>query len=239
MARIAQAYFHFHTRLSEKELRQFGHRVDHAARQAAIRNFKTAVLINVEIEEGSLIGRVTALAALVAIYTGLISDYKGVKDGIMEMCKDARSFGLDVCTKAIDLAGISNKQVYRIERRTKTVGKLGRLLTDVERLEKSIDDLTPTQMRNELNRLNHELQTIARDLDQKENEALGKVLEKTRLPLPNRWPTTDAEEPKAIVKPEQFELEIDRFGTEATPRRIYRPQQYESSFKVAPRKDVK
>ena len=61
MARVAQAYFHFHTRLAEREMRKFGRKVDQAARRAALRNFGTAVLINVEIEEGSLIGRVTIL----------------------------------------------------------------------------------------------------------------------------------------------------------------------------------
>jgi hypothetical protein len=67
MARVAQAYFHFHTRLAEKEMRKFGREVDQAARRAALRNFETAVLINVQIEEGSLIGRVPYKAEAISI----------------------------------------------------------------------------------------------------------------------------------------------------------------------------
>jgi hypothetical protein len=237
MARIAQAYFHFHTRFAEKEMRKFGRQVDLAARRAALRNFETATLINVEIEEGSLIGRVTAYASIVLATTSLVSNYKGVKDGVKEMCEDARSFGADVCAKAIDLAGVSDKQVYRLERRTKTVGKLSRFLSDVERLEKSVDDLTPAQMRKELGRLNHELQSIAKDMEPAEQKGLEKVLERTNLPPPKKWPVSD-EQQKAIMKPEQFELTY-----ESAPRledqSKRRPIRYKNSFKVVPQKRVK
>jgi hypothetical protein len=237
MARVAQAYFHFHTRLAERQMRKFGRQVDRAARRAALRNFETAVLINVDIEEGSLIGRVTAFASIVLATTTLVSNYKGVKDGVKEMCEDARSFGADVCQKAIDLAGVSDKQVYRVERRTKTVGKLNRFLSDVERLEKSVDDLTPSQMRKELGRLNHELQLIAKDMEPEEQNGLKKVLRRTNLPPPNKWPVTD-EQPKAILKPEQLELTYDstpRLEDQSKRRTI----RYENSFKVIPPKRAK
>jgi hypothetical protein len=238
MAQVAQAYFHFHTRIAEKEMRKFGRQVDQAARRAARRNFETAVLINVEIEEGSLIGRVTAFATILIATTSLISNYKGVKDGVKEMCEDARSFGADVCAKAVDLAGVSEKQVYRLERRTKTVGRLGRLLSDIERLEKSIDDLTPAQLRRELGRFNRELQLIANDLEPSEKKALEKVLEQTTLPPPKKWPVSDQEELKAILKPEQLELTYESIPKlEDQSKR--RPIRYENSFKVLPKKRVR
>jgi hypothetical protein len=240
MARIAQAYFHFHTRLSEKALRKFGRQIDRVARRAAIKNFDGSVLIEVEIEEGSLIGRVTAVATILALYTGLISNYKGVKDSVREMCEDARSFGADVCTKAIKLAQINEKQVYRIERRTKTVGKLGRLLSDVERLENSVDDLSPAQLKKELRRLNHGLQMISKDIGSKEREALGNILNHTKLPPPSKWPRGDIDEPKALLKPEQLELtyqEAPRLEDES--KRIFQPIRYRNSFKVEPKKRMR
>jgi hypothetical protein len=237
MARIAQAYFHFHTRLAEKEMRKFGRQVDRAARRAALRNFETVVIINVDIEEGSLKGRVTVFASIILATTTLVSNYKGVKDGVKEMCEDARSFGTDVCKKAIDLAGVSDKQVYRLERRTKTAGKLSRFLGDVERLENSADDLTPSQMREELGRLNHELQLIARDMEPEDQNGLQKVLERTNLLPPQKWPVSD-EQTKAILKPEQLELTYEsrpRLDDESK-RRVIR---YENSFEVIPRKRAK
>lgn len=238
MAQVAQAYFHFHTRLNEKEMRKFGRQVDRAARRAALRNFETVVLINVEIEEGSLIGRVTAFGAILLAATSLISNYKGVKDAVKDMCEDARSFGGDVCAKAIDLAGVNEKQVHRVERRTKTVGKLGRLLSDVDRLQKSVNELSPAQMRKELGRLNHELQIIAKDLEPAETKTLEKVLEHTKLPPPKKWPDRDQDELKAILKPEQFELTY-----ESVPRledqSKHRPIRYQNSFKVSPKRRMK
>jgi uncharacterized protein (UPF0335 family) len=238
MARVAQAYFHFHTRLTQREMRKFGRQVDTAARRAALRNFQTSVLINVEIEEGSLIGRVTAFASIVIATTSLVSNYKGVKDGVKEMCQDARSFGTDVCTSAVNLAGVSEKQVYRIERRTKTVGKLSRLLSDIERLEKSIDDLSPAQMRKELGRFNHQLLLIAKDLEPAEKIALDEILEHTALPPPNKWPVNVPDEPRAALKPEQFELTY-----ESTPKlddqSKHRPARYENSFKVFPKRGLR
>ena len=124
-----------------------------------------------------------------------------------------------------------------MERRTKTVGKLGRFLGDVERLEKSVDDLTPAQMKKELGRLNHELQSIAKDMDPAEQKGLEKVLEHTKLPPPKKWPVSD-EQPKAIVKPEQFELTYESALTlEDLSKR--QPIRYENSFKVVPKKRLK
>jgi hypothetical protein len=231
MAEIAQAYFHFRTHFSKRRLRRFGHQIDRVAREAAIRNFESTVLINVEIEEGSIIGRVTAIATILTVYTGMISDYKGVKDSLAEMCEDARSFGADVCGKAVKLSGINKKQIYRLEKRTKTVGKLSRLLKDVERLENSTTDLSPAQMQKELGRLNHELQAIAEDLQPEEQQILGRILERTDLPAPERWPQAQIEPPKVALKEEQYELtyeQISKQEDQSKPRRM----RYRNSFKV-------
>jgi hypothetical protein len=124
MAQVAQAYFHFQTTLSAGELRKFWRQVGNASRTAAARNFDIDVRVSVDIEEGSVKGGVTALGILV-VGIGLVANYKGVKDSIQEMCADARAFGADVCEKAVELAGISKRQVYRIEGRTKTTGNWG------------------------------------------------------------------------------------------------------------------
>lgn len=240
MAQVAQAYFHFHADLPARDLREFGRQIDRAARRAALRNFETTVLINVEIVEGSIIGRITACAGIIGLLTTPIANYKGVKDSVKEMYSDARSFGSEVADKAIQLAGVSGKQVYRVERRTKTVGKLGRLFNDIERLENSVDDLTPKQMKAELGRINHELQAISRDLDPQERQQLSGVLEHTKLPPPSKWPNPDERGPRAILKPEQYELTIERpLHIEDRSRTRHKPIRYESSFKVEPVKRVR
>jgi len=143
MAHVAQAYFHFRTLSSVRDVKSFGRKIDAAARHAARTNFDLDVRVVVELEDGSLIGRVSVFAGILAVWTGLISDYKGVRESVSLMCEDARSFGFDVCNKAIEISGVSNKQIIRTERRTKVTGKISRLLHDLERLERSIDELSP------------------------------------------------------------------------------------------------
>lgn len=239
MAQIAQAYFHFHADLPARNLSKFGRRIDRAARSAALRNFDTTVTITVEIVEGSTIGRITAYAGIIGLFTTPIANYKGVKDSVKEIYADARSFGSEVAEKAIQLAGVSGKQVYRIERRTKTVGKLRRLLNDIERLENSVNDLTPKQMKEELGRLNHELQAISTDLAPQEQQQLSQILKTTKLPPPSRWPRPDEHAPRAILRPEQYELTIEQplqIDDRLKARR--KPSRYENSFEVEPAKRV-
>ncbi|MCK9916270.1 hypothetical protein MXD81_44675 [Microbacteriaceae bacterium K1510] len=239
MAQVAQAYFHFHTVLPSRELRRFGRQIDKASRRAALRNFETTVLINVEIVEGSLIGRITAYAGIIGLVTTPIANYKGVKDSIKEMYSDARSFGSEVVDRAVDLAGVSEKQVYRVERRTKTVGRLARLLNDIERLESSVDNLTPKQMKQELGRINNELEAVAADLDPQEQKNLIGALEHTKLPPPAKWPRSEEHGTRAILRPEQYELTIEAPEEIDQRTKVRRRQiRYENSFKVEPQKSV-
>ena len=90
----------------------------------------------------------------------------------------------------------------------------------------------------ELGRFNHELQLIAKDLEPAEKKALEKVLEQTTLPSPKKWPASDQEEPKAILKPEQFELTYES-APKLEDQSKRRPIRYENSFKVSPKKRVR
>lgn len=237
MAQVAQAYFHFETRLTETELKKFGGQVKRASRSAAQYYFDHDVLIHVDIEEGSLIGRVTASMLVLSGLTGLVANYKGVKDSVKEMCEDARSFGTDVCAKAIKFAGVNEKQVYRVERRTKTVGKLGRLLGDIERVENSRKELSDAQMDRELARFNRELRLIAKDLEPEEQQALEGVLKDTKLPPPSKWPNGQVEEPRSAVKREQLLLSYDEpLAIEDPNKRVKKPLHYQNTFKVRIRK---
>lgn len=216
MAQIAQAYFHFRTDLSVKQFQKFGRQVRRASKGAALNNFDREVSVLVDIEEGSVKGRVTVFAALLA-GTSLIANYKGVKDSVKEICEDARGFGSDVCQKAINYAGVSQQQIYRVERRTKTSGKLSRLLSDIARLEGSVNELSANQMHVELSRLNKELQLLAKDLEPEDQNGLTHVLSKTRLPPSSKWPDPTRELPKQVKREEQIDLLTEI--TEASPLR--------------------
>src|SRR5437763_7722787 len=111
---VGQAYIHlkpYSTREERiAELRDVAERISVAA---ALRHYETrALVLEIELEEGSLKARIGAVAvSLVVILeaaqvdVGKIADYKAFKQGIVNICKDARGFGGEVCDKFAHLAG--------------------------------------------------------------------------------------------------------------------------------------
>ncbi len=97
--------------------------------RAAADIYGGGVEVDVQIEEGSLITRITVVGGLLLGAYSTIADYKGFKDRVVEMCDDAREFAVDVCSPFVKKAGVPNEDVYRFERRLKTPGKLYRLST--------------------------------------------------------------------------------------------------------------
>ena len=88
------------------------------------------VEIEVQIEEGSLITRLTVAGLIIGGMYSHVADYKGFKESVVELCDDAREFAVDVCAPFIKKAGVPKEDVYRFERRLKTPGKLYRLSND-------------------------------------------------------------------------------------------------------------
>lgn len=238
MTKIAQAYFHFETKLSSSDFQNFGEEISKISKKAAKNHFSTKIAVDIEIEEGSLIGRITAHAMVLGVFTGILSDYKGVRDSVELMCEDARSFGTDVCGKAIQAAGITERQVFRTERRTKTVGKLGRLLNDVERLENSLENLSSNQIRKELKRLHREFEKINTDLSPQDQTTLEYTLKKTKLPSLPDWPSGKDEEkgPRVVIRVEQMEIPIAEKIEIEDGRNRKSLMRYKDSFVVIPQR---
>lgn len=123
MTQLAQAYIHLKPyTASEQRVRSLGRYAKRVAIRAAAEIYGGDVEIEVQIEEGSLITRVTVAGSILLGVYGFVANYKGFKEGVVEMCNDAR----DVCGPFITKAGVAKEDVYRFERRLKTPGKLYR-----------------------------------------------------------------------------------------------------------------
>jgi hypothetical protein len=107
------------------------------------------------------------------------------------MCNDAREFAVDVCGPFITKAGVSKEDVYRFERRLKTPGKLYRFSKRLEKLEHSVDELSPRDVQKELGSLRAEFESIAQHLSPKERQALEPTLKRPKLPPPEKWPVSE------------------------------------------------
>jgi len=159
------------------------------------------VEIDVEIEEGSLITRITVVGGLLLGTYSAIADYKGFKDSVIEMCDDAREFAVDVCSPFVRKAGVPKEDVYRFERRLKTPGKLYRLSKRLEKLEHSVDELSPRDIQKELASLRAELDAATQDLSVSDRDKIIAGLKRPKLPPPDKWPIPD--ESKVVVGNEE------------------------------------
>lgn len=77
--------------------------------------------------------------------TSHIADYKGFKESIVEICEDAKEFAIDVCGPFVKKAGVPKEDVYRFERRLKTPGKLLRISKRLDKLQNSVNELSPSK----------------------------------------------------------------------------------------------
>ncbi len=151
--------------------------------------------IEIIVEEGSgkvrvkvIVGTlVVALEALHVTYS-TIADYKGFKESIGELCKDARAFGDIVCNKVPAAIGVETSHVYRKERRLSTPGRLGRVIERVEQLEANYNDLTPSQVREQLRDIKRQLGRISEDVSSSDMEIIEKALTTPKLGSPIKWP---------------------------------------------------
>jgi hypothetical protein len=205
VTKLAQAYIHLKPyAVSNRKARSLGRYAQRLAVRAAADIYDGGVEIDVQIEEGSLITRITVTGSLLlSAYSG-IADYKGFKESVVEMCDDAREFAVDVCSPFVKKAGVPKEDVYRFERRLKTPGKLYRLSKRLDKLEHSVSELSPRDIQRELASLRAELDAATTDISEPDRKAILTGLKRPKLPPPQKWPVPDA--PKVAVGNEE-ELE--------------------------------
>jgi hypothetical protein len=207
LAHLAQAYIHLRPYSApETKIRSLDHYAERIAKEAAEDVYGGGVTVHIELEEGSLRARMTVVGTILFGVYGGVANYKGFKDSVVELCQDAREFAVVVLAPFTKKAGVVPSEIYRFERRLKTPGKLYRIVKTIEKLERSVDELSPKDVRKELARLRGELDSVAEDLTQSELQEVEKRLRTKKLPPPSRWPA--AEVPKAAVHKSESEEEF-------------------------------
>jgi hypothetical protein len=188
MAKLAQAYVHLRLfEVTEGQLNELGHATEAIAAEVAQRVYRREIFIDVELEGGSLKCRVTAIGLLFAAY-GVIADYKGFKDSITEMCKDAREYAYDVCGEVIKITGASKNEIVSVQRRPMTPGRLSRVIERLERLDAAGGTLNERQRHQEMQKILQMLEAIKSGLTAKEVDLLDTVLEYRHLPPSQQAP---------------------------------------------------
>lgn len=149
MTEIAEAYFHVEpSDVSEPALRRFGQQLIDIAGEAASGIFDPECLIEIRLQTGTLTGWVLVTAAGPLVIAGILK-YKDLKSNLTEMVQDAKRFGKWVNKAFIHKNGISRDRVYQSESRSKTPGKLLRVVRRQDRLNRFRLQLSEEETRRE------------------------------------------------------------------------------------------
>lgn len=221
MTQLAQAYIHLKPYSASKaDVQSLGRFAKRLAIKAAAEIYGGDVEIEVQIEEGSLITRITVVGMLfVGGAYSHIADYKGFKESVVELCGDAKEFAVDVCSPFINKAGVPAEEVYRFERRLKTPGKLYRLSKRLDKLEHSVNELSPRDVQKELANIRAQLESVTRDLSAAEQSQIEIGLRRPKLPPPEKWPIS---EPAKVAVQRDREEEADLFEDDSPDSAIER-----------------
>lgn len=187
MAEIAQTYVHLRPyELNRERIDRLGYAVQESAVEAARIVYGGGVDIEVELEAGSVKGWITVGGILGALHLGYgaVADYKGFKESIVEMCEDAKKFGMIVSEAFTSKAGVSPESVYRVEKRLKVPGKIKRVFTKMEVLDQVAGSLNKSELIARMAEIEHDLQSIEKELSAEEKVGLYQMaLHFENLPL--------------------------------------------------------
>jgi hypothetical protein len=185
MATLAEGYIHLKPYLASRgRLIDVGELSRTAAVEIAQRVYGGNVTLQVRIEEGSAKAWFTVAAGLATA----IAAYPNLRTGTIALVNDAREFGGYVNTTFLEKSRAKPEQTFRAERRTKTPGKIARVIKHLDELNET--PAKPERRRLELAMVRLELEAIERDLQQEEIEVLhaGLVFENIPplRPQPNK-----------------------------------------------------
>ncbi len=166
MTKLSEAYIHLKVDASLYELEAVQEYLSFIGNKYALELYGQELDIQVRVEEGSLKAWVTAAGI---IYAG-VAGYGSFRSGIDHLANDAKVFGEIVSSSFIEEAKIDKEKVYRVERRLGVPGKIKRLLTKINRLERA--NYTNSIVQKELGGLREEIQEIVNQIDSEKDAEL-------------------------------------------------------------------
>jgi hypothetical protein len=167
MATLAEGYIHLKPYLASRgRLVEIGELSQVAAEDIAQRVYGGNVTLHIRIEEGSAKAWFTVVAGLATA----IGTYPTLRAGVIALVNDAREFGGIINTTFIEKSRAKDEQVFRVERRTKTPGKIARVIKRLDELNET--PAKPEKRRLELAMVRQDLEAIEADLKQEETDFL-------------------------------------------------------------------
>jgi hypothetical protein len=166
VTKVAEAYFHLKPYpIDQEHINALGEVTSGLAREFALELFPSNAVIEVRLSAGSVKGWAGITVTTLMTTYNITANYKGFKESVPAIVEDAKEFGTKLVDEFISSNHIPPKKIYRRERRTKTPGKILRLLTRKEWLETHRSQLSPAQTSSEEASINNLMQQVLVDLD--------------------------------------------------------------------------
>jgi len=215
MAQLAETYVHLRPyELTAESIHRLGLSAQESAIEAARTIYRGNVTVEIELEEGSAKLRAKlagALTALNLIYMG-VGNYKALFDSLDLLCDHARKFGDMVSDAFTKQASAKPQQVYRVERRLKTPGKIKRLMTTLEGLQEG--NLSAAEMNAQLEKIRSEIEQIEKDLSAEEKSGFHTMLLEFESAAPFKGlphPLTAPSIPRVAIRPEYRAVSVGAY----------------------------
>jgi hypothetical protein len=210
VARLAQTSIRFREyEVGPTEFERLSIEIDAAAARVAREVYGPAVEVDVVVEAGSLLIRVTVIGGLLLGTYDAVSKYKDFKEGVELLVHDAEKYGSAIVNEVVKVTGA--KKPDSVAKRDMTPGRINRVIEKLEKM-RDLEKHAPKRVLQEhLREVAQDVRAIRRDLEPEELTQVDQVLESRGLPPLEKLPKPDYEDRSAIVR--------ERFGLGRGPAR--------------------
>ena len=173
----------------------------------------------IELEEGSLKSRLKIFGKIaIAVLIG----YGEIRKSIDYLIKDSQTVTELITRDLSKEPNIGKDKIGRVERRLGVPGKLKRLYSDIDRLNKDRNNLTENEQQELIEKIGRQFNELILELDQPEIKIIMQELNHHQIPIPKPKKDFDFYLPnKYAIKEEEIKLisEGEIKGTRKLPPR--------------------
>lgn len=213
---------------TEKEFNNLAQALEARVILVARGYFNEGVELNYLLEEGTLLGRVKVIGALIGAIYVAVSQYPDFRQGVLKIHEDAKAFGEAVVQEFKSVTGITNEHILKKRTMSRDVGALYRIVRNLDGLRTS----SPERQRTLKQRIIADLARLCRsyphDHEVLELLALLKAEELPDLPqTPQEIIAADENRRRKRQELKKEQEPITATGTKPRPR-----FRYEKTFRL-------
>lgn len=199
----------------------------------------------VELFDGSLKANAKLVGAFMLAHAayGTIADYKGFKESIAEMKKDAHEYAIAVKEAIPRIVTHKQRVADQDVQKAKivvTADELSELIDRLEKLKSKSGSMSPKEMDAELEKVGRLFRSLRRKLDANDAKMVEQYLTDGGLPAPLRPPHAPTpRQGKEITRPESFEdlqRQVEEAVRDTGPVRMVAPASGARSGSARPRR---